>query len=90
MSEITYIAKFSPSDAPAQILADLCCPACGHRDPGDPHVRVSSNRVRIFCDCCGAFATVVLSDEQANAVHRCAATVPAIEAPTLRTRPAPS
>ena len=70
MPKVTHIAKFRPSDAPARILADLACPACGHRDPSDPRNGVIHNELRIFCDCCGTFATVLLSDEQADAVRR--------------------
>lgn len=70
MRELTHIAQFSPVDEPSQILLDLACPACGHQDPGDLRQRVSDNKLRIFCDCCGAFTTVLLSDEQAVAVRR--------------------
>jgi hypothetical protein len=31
---------------------------------------VTGDRVRIFCDCCGAFTTIIFSDEQAAAMRR--------------------
>jgi hypothetical protein len=27
------------------------------------------NRMRIFCDCCGAFVTILLNDEQVEAIR---------------------
>jgi hypothetical protein len=67
---ISHNATFSPDDPLPTILADLACPECGNPDPGDAHGRITDNRVRFFCDCCGAFITVVLTDEQARAMHR--------------------
>ena len=72
MSHISHTATFSPADPPTRILEDLACPGCGHQDPTDAHRPISENRMRIFCDCCGAFITIVLSDEQARAINRLA------------------
>ena len=71
MSDISYTATFSPDDSLARILEDLACPVCGQQDPGDAHRSITSNKMRIFCDRCGAFITVSFSDEQARALHRC-------------------
>jgi hypothetical protein len=73
LPDISYGAKFNPADAPARILKDLACPVCGHQDPGNAHRSIADNKLRIFCDHCGAFITISLSHEQARALHRCSA-----------------
>lgn len=79
MSRVFHIATFSPDDSPARIREELVCPACGHQDPGEAHLRISDNTVRIFCSACGAFVTITLSDEQAQAIRRCSATLSTID-----------
>jgi len=54
------------------------CPACGHEDPGEAHVRISDSTVRIFCSACGAFVTIALSEEQAQAIRRCSSVLSTI------------
>jgi len=78
LSRIWHTATFSPDDSPARIREELVCPACGHHDPGDAHLRITDNSVRIFCSSCGAFVTIMLSDEQARAIRRCSTTLSAI------------
>jgi len=75
MSHVSRTATFNPGDAPGRILEDLACPACGHDDPGHAQRPIGDNKMRIFCDCCGAFITIALSDEQAQAIHRLSITV---------------
>jgi transcription elongation factor Elf1 len=70
MSQVMYIAKFSPDDPQSRILEDLACPACGRQDLGDAPTRIAQNEMRLFCEDCGAFVTVVMSDEQVQAVQR--------------------
>jgi transcription elongation factor Elf1 len=79
MSQVFHIAKFSPEDSPSRIREELACPACGHQDPGDAHLRIADNTVRIFCSSCGAFITIALSDEQAQAIRSCSATLSTID-----------
>jgi transcription elongation factor Elf1 len=69
LPHISRTAKFGPGDTAARILADLACPVCGHQDLGNAHHRVASNKLRIFCEGCGAFITVTMSDEQASTIH---------------------
>jgi hypothetical protein len=52
------------------MLEDLACPTCGHREPGDAFPSIAGDQVRVFCDSCGTFATIALSDEQAAAIGR--------------------
>jgi transcription elongation factor Elf1 len=78
LSRICHAATFAPDDSPARIREELVCPACGHQDPGDAHLRVTDNSVRIFCGACGAFITITMSDEQARAMRRCSNTLSAI------------
>jgi transcription elongation factor Elf1 len=78
MSQVFHIATFSPDDSPARIREELVCPACGHEDPGEAHLRISENTLRIFCSACGAFITITLSDEQAEAIRGCSATLSTI------------
>jgi transcription elongation factor Elf1 len=52
------------------MLADLACPACGHIESHELPDRIAMNRMRIFCDCCGAFVTILLNDEQVEAIRR--------------------
>jgi len=75
MSQVFHIATFSPDDSPARIREELVCPACGHADPGEAHLRISDNTLRIFCSSCGAFVTITMSDEQTEAIRRCSATL---------------
>jgi transcription elongation factor Elf1 len=78
LSQIFHTATFSPDDSPERIREELACPACGHADPGDTHLRVTDNSLRIFCTACGSFITVMLSDEQAQAIRRSSVTLSAI------------
>ena len=70
MREITHTATFRPDDSVYRILEDFECPACGHRDSGDAFPSIARDRVRIFCDCCGAFVTIFLTEEQVDIVLR--------------------
>ena len=79
MSYVSHTATFSPTDPLSRMLEDLDCPVCGHHDPGGAHRWITDNKVRIFCDCCGSFITISMSDEQARAIHQWTATVPAID-----------
>ena len=78
MSRIWHTATFEPDASPALIREQLACPACGHQDPGDAHLRITDNTVRIFCSACGSFITIALSDEQAGAIRRCSTTLSAL------------
>jgi hypothetical protein len=64
MSDILRVAQFSASDSLDRILEDLACPACGHRNPTELRRQIVENKLRVFCDGCGAFITIVLTDEQ--------------------------
>lgn len=77
MPRISHSATFSPDDTLDRMLDDLTCPACGHQDLGNAHNWMGKNKIRIFCEGCGAFITVSVSDEQAAAIHRRAMTAPA-------------
>ncbi|MGA2927027.1 MAG: hypothetical protein ABSG43_13705 [Solirubrobacteraceae bacterium] len=79
MSYVSHTATFSPTDPLARMLEDLDCPVCGHHDPGDAHRWITDNKVRIFCDCCGAFITISMTDDQARAIHKWSAALPAID-----------
>jgi transcription elongation factor Elf1 len=79
LSQIFHTATFKPDDSPARIREEFACPSCGHGDPGDTHLRITDNSLRIFCTGCGAFITIVLSDEQAQAVRRGSAVLSAID-----------
>ena len=68
MRDITRTASFAPGDSLARIFEDFACPACGHREPGERFPSMTGGRVRSFCDSCGAFVTILLSDEQAGAI----------------------
>jgi cytochrome c-type biogenesis protein CcmH/NrfF len=70
VSQVMHIAKFSPDDPDARILEELACPACGRQDLGDAHTRITQNQMRLFCEDCASFVTIVMSDEQVQAVHR--------------------
>jgi transcription elongation factor Elf1 len=83
MSRVFHVATFSPQDSPARIREELACPACGHEDLGDAHLRISDNTIRIFCGTCGAFVTITMSDEQALAIRRCSATLSTVGVPRL-------
>ena len=85
MTHISRTAKFNPADTLPRILEELACPVCGHHDPGDAHLWITDNKVRIFCDCCGSFITTFMSDEQARAVHRWSHTLPTISDRTSQT-----
>lgn len=78
MSQIWHTATFGPDASPARIREELVCPACGHEDPGDAHLRITENSLRIFCGACGAFVTIVMSDEQARAIRRSSSILSAI------------
>jgi transcription elongation factor Elf1 len=81
MAHVSHTATFSPDDSPTRIREQLACPACGHRDPDDAHLQISDNTLRIFCSGCGAFVTITMSEEQAEAIRRCSAMVSAIGDP---------
>ena len=51
------------ADTIAQVLESFTCPACGHPGAGATCPRSGQDRIRIFCDCCGAFVTIELSHE---------------------------
>ena len=68
MRDITRTATFAPGDPLARILEDFACPACGHRDAGETFPAITGGRAHVFCDSCGAFATIVLSEEQAGSI----------------------
>lgn len=70
MPNILHTAQFSPTDTARRILEDLACPACGRQDPADAYSLITNNKIRVFCDGCGAFITIALNDEQARAIHR--------------------
>ena len=70
MTNVSRAATFAPGDTLPVILADLACPACGRLDPEALHGHITRNRIRMFCDCCGAFVTTTLSDDQATALNR--------------------
>jgi transcription elongation factor Elf1 len=76
MSRVFHIATFSPGDSPARIREELACPACGHQDPGEAHPQMSDNTLRIFCSGCGAFVTITMTEEQAEAIRRRSEMVP--------------
>jgi transcription elongation factor Elf1 len=78
VSHISRTAKFSSSDSLPDILADLACPSCGHRDVGEAFNRITDNKIRIFCDSCGAFATIELNDDQTLTCRRWSGTMSAI------------
>jgi transcription elongation factor Elf1 len=81
MSRVFHIASFSPEDSPARIREELVCPACGHDDLGQAHLRMNDDTLRIFCSGCGAFITIALTDEQAQAIRRCSATLSTVADP---------
>ncbi|MBV9337706.1 MAG: hypothetical protein JO262_18970 [Solirubrobacterales bacterium] len=70
MREITHTATFRPGDPMNRILEDFECPACRHRDPGDVFPSITLDRLRIFCDCCASFVTILLDQEQVDIVLR--------------------
>ena len=69
MTVITRVAEFGPADAVDRIREDIACPACGYRDPAESYRWTLGNKVRFFCDGCGAFVTILLSDAQAEVVR---------------------
>ena len=69
MSRVFHVAAFSPDDSPDRIRGALACPACGHHDPGEAHLRIMDNTLRIFCGACGTFVTIALTEEQAQAIR---------------------
>ncbi len=56
-----------PGDALPRILAE--CPACGYTFAADERRPTTDNTMRVFCDGCGAFMTISLSDEQTRALR---------------------
>jgi transcription elongation factor Elf1 len=85
LSRVWRTATFDPDDSPARIRDELACPVCGHQDPGEAHLRISDNTLRIFCSACGAFVTITLSERQAGAIRRCSATLSAVGEPPAAT-----
>ena len=69
MAEITHTAQFAPAAAITRILEDIACPACGYVEDAERYRLSPGNRMRFFCDGCGAFVTILLSKEQADAVR---------------------
>ena len=69
MTVITHVARFGPADAVDRIRDDIACPGCGYRDPAETYRLTLGNKVRFFCDGCGAFVTILLSDAQAEVVR---------------------
>lgn len=69
MTVITRNAQFGPADAADRILDDISCPACGYRDPAETYRLTLGNKVRFFCDGCGAFVTILLTDAQAAVIR---------------------
>ena len=78
MPQVSYTATFGPDDSLDRIREDLACPVCRHEDPAAAHHWISENQMRIFCEGCGAFVTVLVSREQASAIHRWSQSMPAI------------
>jgi hypothetical protein len=76
--QISHTATFKPDDSLERVLDDLACPACGHKDPRAAARWISDNQMRIFCEDCGAFVTVLVSREQASAILRWSQSMPAI------------
>jgi Zn finger protein HypA/HybF involved in hydrogenase expression len=70
LSQVMHTATFRPDDSESRILADLACPCCGCHDRGDAHARIADNQLRVFCEDCGSFVTIVMSDEQVEAIQR--------------------
>jgi hypothetical protein len=72
LTQISRRATFSPQDTTDRILEDLSCPACGRLDLDFPlapaHGRLAANKLRIFCEGCGAFVTISMSDAQASTI----------------------
>lgn len=69
MPERTHTATFRATDEHSRMLADLACPACGHVESRELPERIAMNQMRLFCDCCGAFVTILLNDEQIEAIR---------------------
>jgi predicted RNA-binding Zn-ribbon protein involved in translation (DUF1610 family) len=66
MIVITRNAQLPPADETGRILEDITCPACGWRDPAAEYRLTPGNKVRFFCDGCGAFVTILFSDARAE------------------------
>ena len=71
MASISHTATFRPYDPPARIYEDLRCPRCGHHELADAHTQITDGVVRIFCDCCGTFITISVTEAQAASLLRC-------------------
>lgn len=69
MPQLTHTARFAAADSLDRMLEELACPACGYLDPAERYRLTPDNKVRFFCDGCGAFVTILLSDAQADAVR---------------------
>jgi hypothetical protein len=69
MTVITHNAQFGPADPTDRILDDIACPGCGYREPASEYRLALGNEVRFFCDGCGAFVTILLTDAQAEVVR---------------------
>ena len=69
MTQISHTAEFSPEAPPAEILGELTCQACREPQSGQLPQRITDNQLRIFCEHCGAFTTILLSDAQVRAVE---------------------
>ncbi len=69
MLTITRTARFTPGADRAHIAEELACPSCGFADDAVTYRPTRENRLRVFCDGCGAFVVFTLSAEQAEAVR---------------------
>lgn len=83
MSQISHTATFSPVDPLPRILQDLACPACGHQGAEPPNW-ISDNTLGVFCDCCGAFVSIAVSDGQAGVIRGWSATLSTTGDPARR------
>jgi len=68
MTNLTRPATFRETDPLTTILADLTCPRCGYQEPGSTPPPVADGSLRIFCEGCGAFITILLTAGQARAL----------------------
>ena len=71
MASISHAATFRPNDPAERIYEDLRCPRCDHPQLADTHTQMTDGVVRIFCDCCGTFITISLTEAQAATLLRC-------------------
>jgi transcription elongation factor Elf1 len=70
VTHVSHTATFDPDDPLALILEDLACPVCGRQDLGEPHARITGNRMCMFCEGCGALVTTQLTDAQVKTIYQ--------------------